>query len=410
MNALLAFMSHDGSGLAIAAVVVALGLVLLRFRRHGRGLAIAGGVVLALGVVLGAGAAYHLAYIAGVRAKHPAPGRLVDVGGYRMHVLAEGDARGRPAVVWMPGAHSGGFAFYHLHAALRGEARSILIDRPGSGWSDPGPFPRTTPREVEEVVTALRNAGEKGPFVFAGHSFGGLLVANVARRHPDLTAAVVLIDATPPDAINYAPPNPFIDDMFRQATVGMFQRAFGIQRETAARLSRREEPPAFQRIIELVEQRLGDAGRAMRDVEDAPRTFAAARSSFEELRRGGLGYEETVYDGDLGDLPTYLVAPPRMAEFETVAKEMIGDPGSREQRQAVRLKRFYELTRERYMHASSRAVRVYAPDGSGHNFPYEHPEFVVETIRRVLGDVTAGAGAAASASGTPAASATPSAP
>jgi pimeloyl-ACP methyl ester carboxylesterase len=396
MNALLAFMSHDWAGLAIAVAVAAAGAVLLRSRARSRALGIAGWIAVGIAVLLGAGATYHLVHVAQVRAKHPPPGKMVDVGGYRMHVLAEGDARGRPPIVWMPGAHGGGFGFYHLHAAMRGEARSILVDRPGSGWSDAGPFPRTTPREVEEVVTALRNAGEKGPFVFAGHSFGGLLVANIARRYPELTAAVVLIDATPPDALNYSPPNPFIEDMFRQATVGMFQRAFGLHRDLVEKLSPREEPPEFQRVLKLVEERLGDAGRTMRAVEDVPRVYAASRSSFEELRRGGLGYEETVYDGDLLDLPTYLVAPPRMAEFETVAKEMIGGPNSREQRDAIRLKRFYELTRERYMHASSRAVRVYAPDGSGHNFPYEHPEFVVETMRRVLNDVAPAAATATS--------------
>jgi hypothetical protein len=40
------------------------------------------------------------------------------------------------------------------------------------------------------------------------------------------------------------------------------------------------------------------------------------------------------------------------------------------------------------MDVSSRSVRVFAPDGSGHNFPFEHPEFMVETMRRVLSDVS----------------------
>lgn len=386
MNAMLALMSHDWAGLAIAAGVALMGLLLARGRtpapRFG------GYDLLVVAAVLAAGATYHLAHMRAVQARYPAPGKLVDVGGYRMHVLAEGDARGRPPIVWMPGAHGGGYGFYHLHAAMRGEARSILIDRPGTGWSDAGPFPRTTPVEAEEVVKALEKAGEKGPFIFAGHSFGGLLIANIARRHPELTAAVVLIDATPPDAINYAPPNPFIDDMFREATFGMFLRAFGLHRETMERLSPPQNPPEFERVIKLVEQRLGDAGKALRAVEDSPRAYAASRSSFEELRRGGLGYEETVYDGDLEGQRVYLVAPPRMAEFETVAKAIIGSPAERQQRDAIRLQRFYTLTRERYMQTSSKAVRVYAPDGAGHNFPYEYPEFMMETLRRVLNDVS----------------------
>ena len=96
------------------------------------------------------------------------PGKLVDVGGDRMHVLAEGEAHGQATVVWMPGAHEAGYALYHLDAGMRREARSILIDRPGSGWSDPGPFPRTTAAEAEEVVRALERAGEKGPSSWPG--------------------------------------------------------------------------------------------------------------------------------------------------------------------------------------------------------------------------------------------------
>jgi pimeloyl-ACP methyl ester carboxylesterase len=397
MNYLLSFMSHDWSGLVIATVMAIAGGGLVFWSRRGRRRSplVVGWIVIAGSGVLAAGATYHLVRVAQVRAEHPVPGKLVDVGGYRLHLLAEGDARGGPTVVWMPGGHAGGFALYHLHAAMRGETRSILIDRPGSGWSDPGPFPRTTPREVAEVVAALRNAGERGPFVFAGHSFGGLLLANIARRHPELAAAVVLLDATPPDALNYAPPNPFIDDMFREATVTMFQRAFGLHRELAERLFPRQEPAEFARISQLVKLRLGDAEKALRAIEDSPRTYAANRSSFEELRRGGLGYEETVYDGDLGDMPVYLVAPPRMAEFETVAKEVLGGKATPEQRETIRLQRFYTLTRERYMDVSSRSVRVFAPDGSGHNFPYEHPEFVIDTMRRVLRDVAAPADATA---------------
>ena len=93
-------------------------------------------------------------------------------------------------------------------AQLRKEARSILIDRPGTGWSDPGPFPRTTDHEAGEVLAALEAAGEEGPFVLAGHSFGGLLFAAVARRSPRSVAALLLLDATPPDTIVYGPPIP----------------------------------------------------------------------------------------------------------------------------------------------------------------------------------------------------------
>ena len=54
------------------------------------------------------------------------------------------------------------------------------------------------------------------------------------------------------------------------------------------------------------------------------------------------------------------------------------------QRFEQRLRRFYELTRQRYLAASSRSERIVTPAGTGHNFPYETPEFVIDVIRRVF--------------------------
>lgn len=385
----LSFISHDWAGLPMAAVVLLAGWLGVRWGRRRRWTAALGYAALGLGALMVFGSLYHLVYMTDVRAKHPVPGKLVDVGGYRLHMLAEGEARGRPAIVWMPGGHSAGFYLHHLHRALRTEARSILIDRPGMGWSDIGPFPRTTPLESAEIVAALEGSGEKGPFVLAGHSFGGLLVANVARRRPDLVAAVVLIDATPPDAINYAPSNPFLDDMRRGAMLGGVQRLFGIHAETARRLWGEETELGAQRINRLVEERLGKPLEDVRAIEDGARSSAATASIYDELALGGLGWDAAVYDGELGDLPVYLVAPREQLEFKGASQRMAKESGANalQAQDMHRLQKFYAHSRERFMATSTKAQRVVAPSGTGHNFPYEKPEFVVETMRKVLSDV-----------------------
>ena len=56
-------------------------------------------------------------------------------------------------------------------------------------------------------------------------------------------------------------------------------------------------------------QRLGPRLDVMEAVEDTAAVGVADYSSFGELQRGGLGWENTVYDGELGVLPVYLVAP-----------------------------------------------------------------------------------------------------
>jgi pimeloyl-ACP methyl ester carboxylesterase len=198
---LFGLLSNEYSGLLIALFLLGTGL--LAWRHAVRPwIRLPGALCAALGFLLAIGAASHLVRVAGVDSRYPAPGTLVQVEGQRMHVFAEGP-RDAHAIVWFPGGHVGAWAHKPLHDGVKGEFRSILLDRFGTGWSDAGPFPRTTAREADEVIAALDAAGERGPFIFAGHSFGGLLAANIARRRPDRTAAVVLLDPTPLDVLFY---------------------------------------------------------------------------------------------------------------------------------------------------------------------------------------------------------------
>lgn len=390
-NVVLSFLSRDWAGTALAAAVALPGVACLGIGQAGGTAWIVGiGVALiGVAVLLAIGSLWHLVHMARIRALHPPPGRLVNVGGHRVHVLAEGEAGGKPAVVWMPGGHAAGFAFHHLHRALREETRSILIDRPGTGWSDVGPFPRTTAREAQEVIAALQAAGEAGPLVLVGHSFGGLLMANVARRWPARVAALVMVDATPPDTIIYGPRIPGLQQMRSGAVLNALPRLFGIHLDFAERKQRRQAPPAYKRILDLYKERLGEADATMRAVESGTRSACAGASIFAELSASGLAevaWETVVYEGDLGDLPVLLVAPGSMTdeEFEAVAQMIDQQAGSGRAVDRDRLRRFYARSRERYLAISSRAQRIYAPAGTGHNFPYETPEFLADVVRSVL--------------------------
>jgi pimeloyl-ACP methyl ester carboxylesterase len=388
-NLILSFLSRDWAGLPVAAVVALLGAGCLRAGRTGDATwtVVFGTALLAIAGLLALGSAWHLVHMALVRRRNPPPGRLVDVGGYRLHVVAEGENRGKPSVVWMPGGHAGGFALHHLHRALREEARSILVDRPGTGWSETGPFPRTTTREAEEVLAALDAAGERGPFVLVGHSFGGLLVANMARRRPESLAGLVLLDPTPPDTIIYGPPLPSLFRMRYGAVLNALPRLFGFHVDLADKRMRKSAPPVFRKVLDLVDERLGDAGRAMKAVDCGTRGACTGASIFSELTPAGLarvGWETAVYDGDLGELPVVLVNPADMAEQELdyVVKTVERQTGKRVD--VDRLRRFYAGSMGRYLSCSSRTERARASAGSGHNFPYVEPELVVGVVRKLL--------------------------
>jgi pimeloyl-ACP methyl ester carboxylesterase len=126
--------------------------------------------------------------------RYPALGRLVDVGGYRLHINCVG--QGSPTLVFDAGAGEiGTLAWGDVPAQLTADSRVCTYDRAGFGWSDAGPLPRTASLIVAELHTLLANAGESGPYVLVGHSLGGKHLRLYAGQYPSDIAGIVLVDA-----------------------------------------------------------------------------------------------------------------------------------------------------------------------------------------------------------------------
>jgi pimeloyl-ACP methyl ester carboxylesterase len=382
-DAALALLSRDGAGVLIALLVAAVAGVAAQLLGASVGKALLA-LGLPLALLLAAASLRHQFALARARGAHPAPGQMIDLGGYRVHLLAEGEAReGRPPVVWFAGGHASGHSIHHLHRAFRGETRSILIDRPGTGWSDAGPFPRTTAREAEEMVLALERAGEKGPFVWAGHSFGGLLAANVARRRPDLVHMLVLLDPTPLETIVFGPRLGALKDMRRTAWLGGFAQLFGVNLLERHNATMRKTP-AYAKAMDATTAVLGPEVVAARAVESNSAFFFTQASIYSELTPEGVAavaWDTVVYDRDLGDLPVWLVGPRDDTDGDIAALPEAQAGGAEN---AQRMFRFFAATRERYLATSTRSRRVVAPKGSGHNFVYENPEWTIGVMREVI--------------------------
>jgi pimeloyl-ACP methyl ester carboxylesterase len=134
------------------------------------------------------------------RRRFPPPGRLVEVGGRRVHVWPAGNAPTvAPTVVVVPALATSGLEWVAIKRALGPDAAVVLYDRAGAGWSDPGPRPRTAGRIADELHQLLQAAGVAPPYLLVGHSLGGLVVRLYAARHPDRVAGVVLVDASHED-------------------------------------------------------------------------------------------------------------------------------------------------------------------------------------------------------------------
>ena len=127
---------------------------------------------------------------------HPPPGRMVDLGTHRLHVLEQGS--GAPTILLEAGLMSTVLSWTSLQEKLSGSYRVVSYDRAGLGWSDLGPMPRIADRIVDELHLLLQRAGIPPPYVLVGHSFGGLTMPLFAARYPEETAGMVLVDAVTP--------------------------------------------------------------------------------------------------------------------------------------------------------------------------------------------------------------------
>jgi pimeloyl-ACP methyl ester carboxylesterase len=119
----------------------------------------------------------------------PPPGRLVDVGGYRVHIYCTG--AGTPTVMII-----GGFSFNWglVQPEVAKFTRVCTYDASGTAWSDPGPKHPTCSGRVNEIHQLLKAAKIDGPHVLAGFSIGAFFARLYAKQYPDGIAGMVIVD------------------------------------------------------------------------------------------------------------------------------------------------------------------------------------------------------------------------
>ena len=136
------------------------------------------------------------------RLYHP-PGRLVEMGGYRLHLNCMGE--GGPTVVLEYGLEGSYLDWYRVQPEIAKFARVCSYDRGGYGWSDTSPKDRVPSAMAEELHSLLRAAGEKPPFIVVGHSYGALITETFAYKFSQETAGAVLVDGITPRGAPWFP-------------------------------------------------------------------------------------------------------------------------------------------------------------------------------------------------------------
>lgn len=196
-----------------------------------------GGLARTLARPLGAVLAVVLAWIAvgGAVSAPGAPkprGEFFDIGGRRLRMVCEGprEAPG-PTVILESGAFGFSADWAAVQARLAAEGvRSCAYDRAGMGYSDPGPDPRDGVAAAQDLEALLKASGEAGPYVLVGHSMAGLRIWLFARRNPEKTAGLVLVDASTPEVSASPSMKPFLEQFTRISKFAGWASAAGLMK------------------------------------------------------------------------------------------------------------------------------------------------------------------------------------
>jgi pimeloyl-ACP methyl ester carboxylesterase len=251
--------------------------------------------VFALFVLSAFGGGYEMYRETAGRVSYPMPGRLIDVGGHRLHINCTGT--GSPTVVLEPGLGEPSTAMGWIAPAVAATTRVCVYDRAGRGWSEMAAAPQNGVEVATDLHTLLQAAGEPGPYILAGHSAGGIYVLNFAQLYPQQVAGVVLLDSMHPEQYTKIASWPAFYEMFRRVSALL---------------------PSLSRIgvgRVMYQSVYSDLPAMARDEQRAfwatPRHARSVRDEFSELRTAMTQAQSLT---SLGDRPLIVVTAQKDAE------------------------------------------------------------------------------------------------
>ncbi len=217
------------------------------------------------------------------------PGRLLDVGGYKMHIYCTGE--GSPTVILDAGLGQGTLYWSQVQESVSKHARVCSYDRAGMGWSESGPKPRTYMKVTEELHALLSAAGEQGPLVLVGHSSGAHTVRFFTQDFPNEVAGIVLEDAANERVLtqeNLAPGVKMMQDALLASRLGYFR----INEDSLATMAGMEIPAELKPYLHI---------------NYNSKTFATSADELMAMPVTAEALEPTKYEGAWKDIPAIVL-------------------------------------------------------------------------------------------------------
>ena len=328
-------------------------------KRWAKRIAVGLGGLLVLAIVFGASAEAVMRSRAA--RNYPAPGRLVDIGG--RHIQLDCRGAGSPTVILESGLDNlGSLSWALVHDSIAATTRTCAYSRAGIMWSDADRGAFDSKRVSEDLHAALLKAGERAPFVVAGHSLGGPYALLFTGLYPSEVAGLVFVDASHPDQL----------ERLRKATGNSMQPPTGMLSAVAAL--------SWTGIIRLVPD-----GASPKLPPAAIRAAGAYTSTslgptLRELKALSGTFNAAGQYRQLGDRPVVvLTAMAPMGDDVLKSAGLTRDQGDR-------MRAEWKLLHDDEATWSTHSRHELVPDAT-HYIQLDRPDVVIKAVREVVGSV-----------------------
>ena len=316
-------------------------------------------VVLILGL---AGIVYQAIATAKDLYKYPPPGKLVDVGGYQLHINCIGE--GSPTVVMDYGLGGLSLVWSLVQPEVAKFTRVCTYDRAGYAWSASSPKTRTSQQMVKELHTLLNHAQIEGPYVLVGHSLGGLNVRLFASQYPEEVVGMVLVDAVPANVYSRLA-SEWKNQM--AGTQGMFYTLSMISRLGLLRLL--VQIRGTEAAPDFVVKKLPSEVQPIMLAKFLPKTFNTAIAENQLMESSA----QQVSNQELRKELPLVVLSHGVNMFSELSDE-----------QAERAEQIWQELQAEMATLSSNGTLTIAKK-SGHNIHIDQPQLVIDAICQVIG-------------------------
>jgi pimeloyl-ACP methyl ester carboxylesterase len=300
--------------------------------------------------------------------RFPQRGTSVQVGQVKLNLNCSGT--GSPRVILESGAGMSSIGWIMIQPEIAKFTRVCSYDRAGYGWSEPGLEPRTSIQIAKELKLLLDAAGEKGPYILVGPSFGGLIVRVFAGLYPTEAAGIVLVDAMHEDqqnrvqkireAAGMAPPN--IKPIRKYRLTQIFAPLIAIL--GIERLQRAINPKPQAYVSKAFTEEF-------HYIEQQPKFRDTTMSEMKVIRDSGTQAHAA---GNLGDVPLIVLTGGKMSfTLEPGLTKVVED----QLRNA-----WINVLQGEEAHLSTRGKQIVLWD-SGHAVQFERPDAVISAIQEV---------------------------